>query len=252
MSSHIVESKITQAQPSFLWLLMLSYTMVVVIANWFDPRLIQVFNLDTDAGTLISPVNFLLSGLITEVYGYKHARRTIWCGFLFNVIFIIFGQLITHMPSPAFPTNNALFDTLLATNARIILAFTISYLSSEPLNAYFMAKLKIRTKGRHIGIRLISSTIVTSGIDSAIFNIITFYGSMNNHKLANLIITMWLIRIIISILWLHSALNLTRKLKVIEQLDISDKRTKFNLFSLKVNYAISDNNYFIANKVLGE
>ena len=43
----------TQSHPKYLWFLTLSYSMVIVLANWFDPRLIRLFGLDTDAGTLI-------------------------------------------------------------------------------------------------------------------------------------------------------------------------------------------------------
>src|SRR5579883_2959033 len=120
-------------ESNYLWFLTLSYTMVILLANWFDPRLIKIFNLTTDAGTLIFPLTFLLSDLITEVYGYKHARRAIWCGFFFNAIFIAYGQLIIHLPSPDFAANNAMFDTLLAMNVRILLASAISYLVAEPL-----------------------------------------------------------------------------------------------------------------------
>src|SRR5260221_13755082 len=114
-------------QSNYLWFLTLSYSMVMALANWFDPRLITLFGLTTDAGTLIFPLTFLLSDLITEVYGYKQARRAIWCGFLFNAIFILYGQLVIHMPSPDYPTHNDSFDTLLAMNVRIIIASRISY-----------------------------------------------------------------------------------------------------------------------------
>ncbi len=72
-----------QATPKYLGFLTLAYTVLLLLANWFDPRLIQLFGFTTDAGTLIFPLTFLLSDLITEVYGYKYTRRAIWCGFCF-------------------------------------------------------------------------------------------------------------------------------------------------------------------------
>ena len=71
------ESKVISSHPKYLWFLTLAYSMVIVLANWFDPRLIRVFSLDTDAGTLIFPLTFLLSDLITEIYGYKHAKSNL-------------------------------------------------------------------------------------------------------------------------------------------------------------------------------
>lgn len=243
MHNNAVNTNTIQLKPNFLWFLMLTYTMVIVLANWFDPRLIKIMGLTTDAGTLIFPFTFLLSDLITEVYGYKHARRAIWCGFLFNALFILYGQLVIHMPSPDYPTNNQMFDTLLATNIRIIVASGISYLISEPLNSFVMAKLKIKMHGHFIGIRFISSTVVAAGMDSFIFSIIAFYGVMSNVNLFYLILTMWFIKVFIEVIGLPLSIRLAKKLKQIEQLDIYDKRTNFNIFNLDTNYIEKDNEF---------
>lgn len=230
-------------QSNTLWFLTLTYTMIIVLANWFDARLIHIFGLDTDAGTLVFPLTFLLSDLITEVYGYKFARRAIWCGFLFNAIFLIYSQVVIHLPSPNYPTNNALFDTILSTNARIIIASTLSYFCSEPLNSFILAKLKIKTQGRYMGLRFVMSTIIASGFDSLLFGTFAFYQTMSNHHLINLIGTMWLIKVLIEIVGLPLSLYLAKKLKNLEKADIYDSETRFTLFSLNTDYANKDNRY---------
>ncbi len=230
-------------ESNYLWFLTLSYTMVILLANWFDPRLIKIFNLTTDAGTLIFPLTFLLSDLITEVYGYKHARRAIWCGFLFNAIFILYGQLVIRLPNPDYPTQNAAFDLLLAADFRIILASAVSYLSSEPLNSMVMAKLKIRTHGRYLALRFVLSTALAAGVDSFIFGTIAFYGVMSNQNLMSLILTMWLIKVAIEMLGLPISIKLANKLKQLEKLDIYDTGTRFNLFALDTSYSQKNNHY---------
>ena len=232
----------------YLWFLTLTYAMVIVLANWFDPRLINIFGMTTDAGTLIFPLTFLLSDLITEVYGYKYARRAIWCGFLYNAMFVAYGQIIIHLPSPEYATNNAQFDALLSTDMRVILASSISYIISEPLNSILMSKLKLKLQGRLIGIRFISSTIVASGIDSLLFSVIAFYGVINQSNLITLILSMWLIKVAIEILGLPISIRLAEKLKTIERLDIYDDHTDFNLFSLDTHYQTTDNHFNLTNK----
>lgn len=231
-------------QPHFLWFLILSYCMVMVLANWFDARLIRIFSLNTDAGTLIFPLTFLLSDLITEVYGYQQARRAIWCGFLFNFIFILYGQIVIHLPSPDFALlSNNKFDEILSMNFRIIIASAISYLCAEPLNSFILAKLKIIFSGHKLALRFVASTFLASAVDSVIFGTIAFYGLMNNKNLSLLIVTMWGLKVIIEIIGLPASLYLTRKLKAIENLDIYDKKTNFTLFSVSVNYTKKDNQY---------
>jgi len=222
--------------------------MVIVFANWFDPRLITIFGFTTDAGTLIFPFTFLLSDILTEVYGYKHARRAIWCGFLFNILFIAYGQLVIHMPSPNYTTQNEIFDSLLSTNIRIIIASSLSYFSSEPLNSFLMAKLKIRMQGHYLGLRFLASTIVAAGIDSFIFGYLAFFNAMNQKNLLSLIITMWFIKIVIEFLGLPISVRLAKKLKKSERLDIYDDNTNFNIFNLSASYLLKDNHYPVTLK----
>ena len=232
-----------QIQPRFLWFLSLSYAMVLVFANLFDPRIVDVFGVITDAGTIIFPLTFLLADLITEVYGYKRARQAIWIGFFFSVVFVLYGQIVIHLPSPPYPTHNEIFSTLFGLDVRIIFASGVSYLCSEPLNAYVLSKLKIKAGGRYMPLRFVLSTIAASGADSFIFGAIGFYGVINNVNLLQLILTMWGVKVAIEICGLPLALKLAKKLKKMEQIDIYDVATKFNLFSLDCSYAAKQNRY---------
>jgi queuosine precursor transporter len=227
----------------FLWFLTLSYTMILIFVNLFDPRIVNIFGWITDAGTLIFPLTFLLSDLITEVYGYKPARQAIWIGFMFNAIFIIYGQIVIHLPNPPYPTHNDLFTTLFTLDRRIILASAFSYLCSEPLNSYILSKLKVKTRGKFISLRFVVSTTVGSGIDSCIFGVAAFASTMSNYNLLLLILTMWTIKIIIEICGLPLTIKLAKTLKKAEKIDVYDTSTKFNLFSLDVSYLAAQNAY---------
>lgn len=233
----------TQRPLRFLWFVSLSYAMVLVFANVFDPRLVNIFGIVTDAGTIIFPLTFVLSDIITEVYGYKHARHAIWVGFLFNALFILYGQLVIHLPNPPYATHNDAFTVLFTLDRRIMLASAISYLFSEPLNSYVLAKLKIKSKGRHMPLRFVGSTFVSSGVDSLIFGFIAFSGLMSVPHLLQLIAAMWLIKVIMEIAGLPLSVSLARWLKRAEGMDIYDARTKFGVFQLECQYGEGDNRY---------
>lgn len=231
-------------KPLALWFFLVAYVSVILLSNWFDIRLIKIFGLETDAGTLIFPLTFLCSDLITEVYGYKFARRAIWTGFLFNFIFIAYGQLIIHLPSPDYAVAaNAKFDELLGFNIRIIAASTLSYLCAEPLNSYLMAKLKLKTNGKYMSLRFVLSTFIASFFDSFVFGSLAFGGTMANLDLIKFNSSMWLIKVIIEIIGLPISIKLANKLKVYEKVDIYDTNTKFNIFSLNTNYEAQSNHF---------
>jgi len=222
--------------PRYLWLLMLTYALALVVANWFDARLISFGPFVTDAGTIIFPLTFIVGDIITEVYGYQYARQAIWIGFFTNLIVLLYGQLIIHLPSPADAPFNHLFTALLAQNLRICIASSISYLCAEPANAYLIAKLKIFNHGQLMWLRFLLSTMIGASIDTTIFSFIAFYQVIPIHEIWVMIGTVWLVKIIIEVIGLPFSTALAKKLKISENIDQYDYDTKFSLWRWKVTY----------------
>ncbi len=244
----VLKTPALRLQPRFLWFFMVCYSMAIVLVNWFDARMIRLAFVDTDAGALVFPLTFLLSDLMTEVYGYKRARLAIWCGFFFNFFYLGYGYLITLFPSPEYSiAHNQAFDALMAFNARIIVASTLTYLVSEPLNSYIMAKLKIKLRGKHMGLRFLASTSISSAADSGMFGVLAFSGIMSLKELIFLIVTMWFIKVATEFLGIPLSVYLAKKLKKAEQLDIYDRHTQFGIFHLDTAYAASENEYSNTN-----
>jgi len=235
--------------PKILSFFILFYTVAMIYANWFDPRLIRIpfLGLETVAGNFIFPLTFLISNIITEVYGFKHARRAIWCGFGLNFLGIILGQLITLLPSPSYADNSA-FDSIIQKSTKIVIASGISYLIAEPLNSIIMSKMKIKLK-EFIAIRFICSTIFATLIDSIFFILIAFWGILSINNMINMIFTMWGIKVFIEIFGTPFSVRLVKYLKNYERMDIYDRKTKYNLFSLDTTYATNENEFYKHHKV---
>lgn len=227
----------------YLWFLMLSFAMVISISNWYDARLIAIFGMTLSPGALSFPLSFIFSDIITEVYGYKNARLAIWSALFFNLLFLLFGQLVIHLPSPSFATNNQAFDELLGVNLWIVCASFASYLASEPVNSFLIAKLKIAMRGKYMGIRFVISTIIAAFIDSILFILIAYHSSVKISEIFVMIFSIWIIKSSIEIVCLPFSIRITKKLKQKEQVDIYDYKTKFNIFKLDSTYNSSNNLY---------
>lgn len=240
---HNTSESITYITPKFLWFLILSYAMFLAISNWYDGMLIQLYYVNLSPGSLIFPFTFLLSDIITEVYGYKQTRKAIWSAFLFNLIFVIFGKVVTMLPHPAFDNASQTFDHLIKRNFSIVIASFLSYVLSEQTNAVLIARIKVALKGQLMAIRFVLSTIIASCFDSFIFVIIAFYGKIPLSKIGGFIINIWLIKTIIELLGLPISTRLAKYIKGEEQLDIYDTDTDFSLFSLQTHYNSTNNKY---------
>jgi queuosine precursor transporter len=77
------KSVLVVPEGKYLWFLLLSFSMIVSISNWYDARLIAILGFAISPGSLSYPLSFLVSNSITEVYGYKKARLSIWTGLFF-------------------------------------------------------------------------------------------------------------------------------------------------------------------------
>lgn len=243
MQSAMPNIKTIRNTPRFLWFLILSFAMTIAMANWYEVRIIEIFGISVAPGALVFPITLLLSDVITEVYGYKQSRRAIWSAFLFNLIFVGFGQLVILLPSPDFATDNEAFDKLLSLNMRIVFASLVSYLVAESINSYIMAKIKIRLNGNYMGIRFILSTFFSALVDSFLFIFVAFYGYFSLENVLSMGFHVWLIKVFVETCLLPFSVRLAKWLKEKEELDIYDLNTNFSLFRLEAEYQPGSNLY---------
>lgn len=221
---------------TYLWLFIAGYTLFFFLSNWFDPRLIRFFGLNTGAGALAFPFTYLISDIITEVYGYKHARIAVWTALLFFLIVILFDQFIT-----TFLVNDLVsradLNTFLFVNNHILIAAIFSYLITESINSYIVAKLKISLKGKYMGIRFIGSTLTAYTINELIYAPMAFYSLIPSFmNFIHHMLTSWGFMVTLELLLLPFSIRLAKRLKIIEKLDIYDTQTNFNPFSLNTDY----------------
>ena len=146
-----------------------------------------------------------------------------------SLIFIIIGKL----PSPAGWDNQAAYDAILGQTPRIVLASLIAYFCGEFSNSFVLAKMKIRTKGKMLWTRTIGSTVVGELVDSFIFILVAFLGILPNSLLFTLIISNYLFKTGVEILFTPLTYKVVRFLKKAESEDYYDFETNFNPFSLK-------------------
>jgi queuosine precursor transporter len=131
-----------------------------------------------DGGTLLFPFAYVLGDVLTEVYGFKTARRVIFTGFaalvLTAVVFFVLGILPPEENWSAETGGDAAFSAILGgiSYGGIVLASLSAYLVGELSNAIILSKLKVKMKGRILWVRTIGSTLVGEFLDSAIFVLI--------------------------------------------------------------------------------
>ncbi len=91
-----------------------------------------------------------------------------------------------------------------------------------------MAKLKVRTEGRWLWLRTISSTIVGEGVDSATFITLAFYGIIPAAGLLQAVVSQWLVKVAYETLATPLTYVVANGLKRAEGMDVFDRQTDFS------------------------
>ena len=202
------------------------FVTCLLTANIIAAKVWGFGSIELSAAVIIFPFSYIFGDILTEVYGYKEARKVIWLGFLCNLIFVIFawlGQLLP--PAPLWTGQNA-YITILGYTPRLLAASFLGYLVGEFSNSFVLAKMKILTKGKWLWSRTISSTIVGEGLDTVIFIIGAYVGAA--FFTPWMILWHWLAKVVIEVIFTPLTYLIVNYLKKNEFIDTYDYKTNFN------------------------
>ncbi len=223
----------------YLWFITLCYAMLSLLTSWFVICCVSLQNLMINTGTLLCPITLLTANLITEIYGYKNARRSIWCGFFFNLLSSCYALLIINLPNPSYALHNPLFNSIFIIYLKTSFFFILSYLLTESFNILLFAKLKLKLNGYHLKLRMLGCVFLSLLINNGILWLAKFFGGVISIEF----FTMLLINILITLVCLPVICFIIDKIKKLEKIDIYDLNTQFNFFKFEVQYILSNNKF---------
>ena len=213
------------------------FVTTLIISNIIAVKLVNIGGLFLPAAVILFPVAYIFGDILTEVYGFARARQVIWTGFICNLLAVIAIWIGGQLPVAPFWSAGAFsspesaqqaYQAILGFTPRLLLASFTAYLIGEFLNSIVLAKLKVRTEGRFLWLRTISSTIVGEGADSAVFITIAFAGIIPGGGLVNAILSQWTFKVVYETLATPLTYLIVNTLKRVENEDFFDRDTDFN------------------------
>jgi queuosine precursor transporter len=207
------------------------FVATLLISNAITVKPLSCFGWPIDAGTMLFPITYIFGDILTEVYGYAQARRTIWIGLAANLLLAVCCQVAVALPAAADWGDQAAYAAILGPTKRIVLASLAAYWCGEFANSLVLAKLKVATKGRHLWVRTIGSTLVGESIDSFVFVFGAFWHSDWPDSLVRQV---FVANVVLKTLYEVLATPLTYAavayLKRLEGIDVYDRKTSFSPF----------------------
>jgi uncharacterized integral membrane protein (TIGR00697 family) len=200
----------------------------LITANVIAVKVISLGPFFLPAAVFVFPLSYIFGDILTEVYGYRLARRVIWLGFLCNLIFVFFAWLGQVLPAAPFWEEQEAYQRILGYTPRLLAASFLGYLVGEFVNSFILARMKIMTRGRWLWSRTIGSTIIGQGLDTTIFITVAFIGTASFVPI--MILYHWLAKTLTEALATPITYVIVNSLKKRESIDTYDHDTRFNPF----------------------
>ncbi|MBA7608059.1 queuosine precursor transporter [subsurface metagenome] len=208
------------------------FVTCLITANVIAVKVISFGFIILPAAIFIFPLSYIFGDVLTEVYGYRWARRVIWLGFICNLIFVVFAWVGQMLPSAPFWEGQEAYESILGYTPRLLAASFCGYLAGEFVNSFVLAKMKIMTRGQWLWSRTVSSTIVGQGLDTLIFIILAYVGTPTFTPV--MILHHWLAKTVIEAVATPLTYIVVNYLKKKEAIDTYDYETNFSPFSIDI------------------
>nr|WP_166176968.1 queuosine precursor transporter [Altererythrobacter segetis] len=220
--------------------MMAAFVTILLLSNVIGAGKVAVVNLPGigpwpfGAGVLFFPVSYVLGDVLTEVYGYAHARRCIWAGFAAMLFLAFMSWVVVALPPAADWGNQAAYEAVFGQVPRIVFASIAAFWAGEFVNSFVLAKMKIWTQGRMLWTRTIGSTVFGEGVDSALFYPLAFLGATGwtTELVITVALTQWGIKTLWEAVLTPVTYGIVGFLKRREGVDVFDTDTDFSPFRI--------------------
>jgi uncharacterized integral membrane protein (TIGR00697 family) len=228
----------SENKPTFKYLGFITclYITFQLISDVTAGKIISFFSFPVSATVLYFPITYIFSDILTEVYGYARARSVLWTVMICSILAGLIYSLVVILPPGEGFNNNEAYSIVLGQVPRILIGGWLAVFSGDLTNDFVLAKMKLLTKGRYLWTRTIGSTIVGQFVNTVIFYIIGLFGILPLNILIQAIITGWIIKVIVEILFTPLTYYVVNRLKKSENIDYYDVKTNFNPFIWKTPF----------------
>ena len=190
------------------------FCALLLISNIGATKFIDFGFIKTDGGAFLFPLTYILGDVLTEVYGFRAARRVIYTGFGLGALAGLTFWVVQLAPAAAEWPNQDAFEAILGFVPQIVLASIIAFLCGQLSNSWTLVQIKKRTAEKKLWARLIGSTVVGEFVDTVVFTMIASLGRLSFEEFLNYFVVGYLYKTMMEIVLLpitYSVISLVKR-----------------------------------------
>ena len=157
---------------------------------------------ELSVGIIAYPVTFLVTDLISELYGKKRANQVVISGFcasVFTTLLIFISMNATAADWS--PVDSSTFNKVFGLSAPAFLASMMAYLTAQFIDVRIFHFWKRLTKGKHLWLRNNASTMFSQLVDtSMVLIILCSAGAIGWERFGSLLLMGWLFKVLVALI----------------------------------------------------
>ncbi|MEL6810095.1 MAG: queuosine precursor transporter [Bacteroidota bacterium] len=171
---------------------------------WY-PVDVEVFGtplFEISVGLLPYPITFLITDIVSEVYGKKKANQMVTVGIFASFFSLLIVYTANAVPAVEWsPVGDSLFSTVFGATAVAVFASMIAYLLAQYIDIHLFHFWKKLTKGKHLWLRNNFSTFTSQFVDTfAVLLLLCSFGKIEWNRFTGLLISGFIFKVIVAAL----------------------------------------------------
>ena len=198
------------------------YVAALIISNVIASRQVLLpGGIEQNGALFIFPITYILSDILSEVFGYRASRQTCWLAFIANIFMSIAFYLICMLPAPVWFTDTQAFSTVLQAVPRITIASLTAFVLGDWLNDIIFKRMKGSKGSEGYALRAIISSFFGELVDSSVFLLIAFLGTMPIKSMIIMVPTYVILKVLYEIIFLPLNMFIMKKCKKLHEEQLS-------------------------------
>ena len=157
---------------------------------------------EISVGILPYPITFLITDLISEIFGKKKANQIVTAGIFasfFSMLIVLVADLSPAIDSS--PISDSVFSSVFALSPIAVLASMLAYLFAQYVDIAIYHFWKRLTKGKHLWLRNNFSTFLSQFIDTfTVVSLLCLFGVLPWNLFYGLVISGFVFKVLIALL----------------------------------------------------
>lgn len=172
----------------------------LIFQKFFTWNFFGLYTFEISVGILPYPITFLITDIISEIYGKKRANQVVLSG-LFATVFVLgVVYLADFVPATSWsPVQGETFHRVFGFTAIAVGASMTAYLLAQLIDIRIYHFWKQQTQGRHLWLRNNASTMFSQFVDTlSVLLLLCFFEVIAWERFGNLLLGGFLFKVLVA------------------------------------------------------